>query len=172
MKQLKISLSDDLRARLETISAAAGNSVAEEIRQRVERTIAQDADPPTGKLLAAIDRFAVLVKLQTNYRWHDHAAAGRVFRRMITARLARLGIKSPFSNEAVFQPGELPTALLVNSEHPDEMGTALEAVEFHTPQMTAERQRKIEEADRALRQELSEKSEPPIRRRQARGGKS
>ena len=52
---------------------------------------------------------------------------------MITARLARLGIKGPLSNEAVFQPGELPTALLVNSENPDEMGTALEAIDFYPP---------------------------------------
>lgn len=108
--------------------------VSEEIRQRLERTFRNDGiDQPTRALMAAIDRFAVLVRLQTNHHWHAHAAAGRVFRRMITARLARLGIKGPLSNEAVFQPGELPTALLVNSENPDEMGTALEAIDFYPP---------------------------------------
>ena len=177
MKPLKISLPDDLRAQLETVSTAAGRSVAEEVRHRLSRSLDDDGlAPETRKLMAAVGNLSVLVKLQTGHDWHSHPASGRVFRRMITARLARLGIKSPFSNEAVFQPGELPGALLVDSEHPDEMGAALEAIEFHTPPMTDEHRRRIDEAREKFLQELRDRQElgdvPPIRRRKSRGGRS
>ena len=41
MKQLKISLADDLRRHLEAVSAAAGHSLAEEIRRRLERNLSK-----------------------------------------------------------------------------------------------------------------------------------
>ena len=53
MKQLKISLTDDLRRHLEAVSAAAGHSRAEEIRRRLERTLVQDgSDSEMAELLA------------------------------------------------------------------------------------------------------------------------
>lgn len=42
MRQLKISLTDDLRRQLAKVSAAAGHSLALEIRRRLERTLEQD----------------------------------------------------------------------------------------------------------------------------------
>ena len=86
-----VALPDDLREQLQQAADAAGHSVAAEIRLRLEQSFRDDGiDPRTRLLMATINELAVLVKLQTSHHWFDHAAAGRVFRRMITARLARL----------------------------------------------------------------------------------
>src|SRR5438128_1680405 len=131
-RQMGVGLPDDLRAQLEAASAAGGHSVAEEIRRRLERTFEDEGiDPETRKLMAAIGSLTTLVRLQTGHAWHSHAAANRVLRHAITARLARL---KP-SGEAVFAPDELPSARLVaaGSDDPEAMGLGLEAVDFHTP---------------------------------------
>ena len=53
MRQLKISLTDDLRRQLAKVSAAAGHSLALEIRRRLQRTLEQDgSDPQTSELMA------------------------------------------------------------------------------------------------------------------------
>jgi hypothetical protein len=65
MRQLKISLTDDLFRQLAMVSTAAGHSLASEIRRRLERTFAQEgSDPRTDELLTAIRSFAVLVKCE------------------------------------------------------------------------------------------------------------
>lgn len=116
--------------------------VSEEIRRRLALTFKDDeADPETRKLCAAIENFAVLVRLQTRHDWHRHAAANRVLRYMITARLARL---KP-SGEESFEPGELPAALLVGSEDPQTMGLGLEAIDFHAAPISEEKQRELHE---------------------------
>ena len=49
MRQLKISLTDDLFRQLAMVSTAVGHSLASEIRRRLERTFAQEgSDPRTG----------------------------------------------------------------------------------------------------------------------------
>ncbi len=54
MRQLKISLTDDLFRQLAMVSTAAGHSLASEIRRRLERTFAQEvSDPRTDELLNA-----------------------------------------------------------------------------------------------------------------------
>jgi hypothetical protein len=143
-RQMGVALSDDLRDRLEKSADAAGHSVGEEIRQRLERTFAEDdaRDPETRKLISAIADLAIWVRIQTNRDWHSHPAANRVLRDAITTYLARL---KP-SGEPVFAPGELPTVRLVaaGSDDPEAMGLALEALVFHTPPMTPERQRLLD----------------------------
>jgi hypothetical protein len=69
---------------------------------------------------------------------------------MITARLARL---KP-AGDAVFKPGELPAARLVapDSDDPEQIGLALEAVEFHTPPMTPQLRDRV---DRMLAEDMA-----------------
>jgi hypothetical protein len=59
-KQLAVSVSDHQRAALEAASAKAGVSVAEEIRQRLNRTLYEDEtfDEPTRELAEDIRRLA------------------------------------------------------------------------------------------------------------------
>jgi hypothetical protein len=155
MKQLKVSLPDGLRAQLDTAAASAGQSVAEEIRQRLEQSFEQDEiDQHTRQFMAAIANLVVLVRLQTGHDWHSHPAANRVLRNAITARLARL---RP-SGEPVFAPGELPSALLVASDDPEAMGLGLEAINFHTPPV-----------DKARLQEMEKETMAELQRRHSKG---
>jgi hypothetical protein len=110
----------------------SSDGVSEEIRTRLARTLEEDADPPTRALVVAIDKLAVLVRLQTGHDWYSHPAAHRVFKQMIVSRLVHL---KP-SGEAVFGSDELPpmASRLVASDDPETMGMGLEAIErFHRP---------------------------------------
>jgi hypothetical protein len=137
--QLKITLPDSLRRDLDAACAASGRSLAGEIRERLERTLRQDAiDPPTRRLMDYVAKLADLVRLQTNrLDWHQHPGAHRIFRYGITSRLARL--KPP--GEPVFQEGDLPSTLLVSADAPEAMGLGLEALDFHTPPLDEQRLR-------------------------------
>jgi hypothetical protein len=152
MKQLKVGLPDELREQLEAVAAESGKALGEEIRDRLEAGIAGDAE--TRKLVEAVGSLATLVRLQTGHAWHSHPGANRVMRHALTARLARLKPEG----DGIFAPGDLPTARLVapESDDPEAMGLALEAMDFHTPPMTPDLRRmldeKLEEAKRELRQ--------------------
>jgi hypothetical protein len=138
--QTAVRLPQDVYDRLKK----SEHGVSEEIRRRLARTFAEDdagTDPETRRLMDAIEKLAVLVRLQTNHNWHSHPAAHWVMRNAITARLQRL---RP-SGERVFAPGELPDARLVTSDDPEAMGLGLEAVEFHRLPLNDEQKREIEE---------------------------
>jgi hypothetical protein len=135
MKQLKVSLPDDLRDQLEEAATKAGRSLSEEVRerltlpeevrrrvekaarkaghgiteeigQRLERTLRNDAiDPETRKLTDTIGLLAHLVKIQTGHAWFSHPGAASVMKHAIDERLART---KGGSGEAVFGPDELP----------------------------------------------------------------
>jgi plasmid stability protein len=155
MKKLQVSLPDDLRGRIEAAAAKSGNSLGEEIRQRLERTLTQDADPETSKLFAALTDFPALVRGYTGYRWHEHRAATRVFRRAILARLMRHWGKSV--EQEVFAPGELKPRM-VDTDDPDTIGISLEAAHFQLPPMTEERRREIDAAIERTMQEVRERN--------------
>ena len=129
MRQLKISLTDDLFRHLEMVSTAAGHSLASEIRRRLERTFAQEgSDPQTDELLTAIQSFAVLVKCETGHAWHTHAGANEAFRRAIDLRLTR---RKP-SGSAAFNPGSLPSrrSITANTHDPVMMGHLIEVFDL------------------------------------------
>jgi hypothetical protein len=82
MKQLKISLPDDLRAKLDEAAALSGNSVAEEIRQRVEKTFSfafaqLNADEETRALVDAVYWLTWHVESDMGARWHQHLQVRR-----------------------------------------------------------------------------------------------
>jgi hypothetical protein len=136
IEQTGVVLTADLRTQLAAAAQAAGNSVSAEIRQRLERTFAEDGfDLPTRNLVEKVRSLTTAVKIQTTQTWHAHPAATRVLRRAINVALARImpgGDPNAIDN-AVFAPGELPIVRLVaqGSDDPDEMGIALEAVVHH-----------------------------------------
>ena len=83
-KQLNVALSDDLRTQLDAASREAGRSIAEEVRQRLERSFFGDAsmDQKTRDLALAIGRFARLLEHDRGSAWHvdttTHAALGEL----------------------------------------------------------------------------------------------
>jgi hypothetical protein len=83
-KQLNVALSDDLRAQLDAASREAGRSIAEEVRQRLERSFFGDdhVDQRTRDLAMAIGRFARLLEHDRGSAWHadptTHAALGEL----------------------------------------------------------------------------------------------
>jgi hypothetical protein len=91
MKQLKVALPDDLRARLDAASAKSGRSVADEIRMRVEASFARDAlDESTRGFLDHVARMPAAIERETGAAWYSHAGAHQVFRQMLLKALARL----------------------------------------------------------------------------------
>src|SRR6516164_5465331 len=107
------------------------HGLSEEVRRRLAQSFALDADPGTTELMAAIVRFAGLVRMQTNHLdWRRHPGAYAVMREEILARLARL---KPEGDPA-FAPGELSEKRLVAADDPEAMGQGLEAIEFYVLQ--------------------------------------
>jgi plasmid stability protein len=135
MKQLKVSLSDDLLDELEETAAKtgrslseevrlrlvllsevrtwveaaankAGHSVAEEIKQRLQNSLADDQiDPETRRLMNAVRFLASLISIQTRHKWYSHPAAASVMKHAIDAQLAHF---RGGDGEAQFTPDELP----------------------------------------------------------------
>src|SRR5262245_4422164 len=96
MKQLKVSLPDDLRERIEKASADSGLSLGEEIRRRLERTLDEDAqDVKTRELVDDIRRLAVMVFAHTHakHRWHAHPKSHEALTEAVATWLE--GLKPP-----------------------------------------------------------------------------
>ena len=76
---LKFQLGDTLRKWLEESSAAAGHSLAEEIRQRLGTSWRFDRDLPTRLLAEEIWLLAQEVKKEVGDRWHESEFARATF---------------------------------------------------------------------------------------------
>src|SRR5262249_43125831 len=91
-RQMGVSLPGDLRAQLEKASEAAGISLAEEIRQRVERTFKEDAamaaDPITHELTTGIANLADTIRLDLATAWYAHSFSHDAFAAAVAQRLA------------------------------------------------------------------------------------
>jgi plasmid stability protein len=101
MKQLKVSLPDDLRAQLDATSAKNGQSVAEEIRSRVEASFAQEAvDKPLRDLLENVTRLAAEIERERGAAWHKHAGAHELLTLAIAIWLGELKPAGPTAFDA------------------------------------------------------------------------
>jgi hypothetical protein len=128
MRQVNISLPDDLRAKLDAASTAAGRGLAEEIRDRLARSFDWGRfDPTTQRLMEIIGTLAVWTKAQTGRYWREDAAANFVFRRAVAIFLARLKPEG----EPALDPAELPPNRPVHSDDLEAMATGLEAIIAH-----------------------------------------
>jgi hypothetical protein len=86
MKQLKVSLPDDLRAQLDLAAMAAGNSVAEEIRRRLERSFAQDAvEEKTRELIDDVAALGDWLKRDKALPWYFNRASHETFAEAVQA---------------------------------------------------------------------------------------
>src|SRR5262249_30872751 len=121
MKQMKIALPDDLRARLDAASARSGRSIAEEVRVRVEASFARDivADVATRDFVEGLTLMPAEVAPECGANWYEHAGAHQALTRAILRRLETLKSKGPvtFRNR--------PNATIASAD-PDEIGTLIE----------------------------------------------
>src|ERR1019366_6472420 len=129
-KQLPVALTPHLRRELEAAAARSGNSLGEEVRQRLFQSFAAESvDPLTRQFADAAVGFAIDVKRETGRDWYAHPAANRALRYAITARLSRL---KP-AGDVVFAADELPAnRILTSSIDPETIGTMIEAFNFRT----------------------------------------
>jgi hypothetical protein len=127
MKQLKVSLPDDIRASLEAASVKSGHSLGEEIRRRLAQTFKEDPlDPQTRELLAAIVRLAGLVKLDQAEDWHSSDRPHEVFAAAVRARL--IGYK-PRKSTAEAVRDLLGAGLTDRNDPPEAIGRTLERID-------------------------------------------
>jgi len=92
MKQMKVALPDELRARLDAASEKSGRSVAQEIRERIEGSFTRDAvvDKPTRDFLEGLAKIPAEVEREFSAAWDKHAGAHEVFTQVILSRLEAL----------------------------------------------------------------------------------
>jgi hypothetical protein len=127
MRQYKVSLPDELYARLQAAMAKSGRSLSDEIRTRIEQSIDRDAvDKHTRDFLDGLALMPAVVELQTGATWHEHRGSWRMFRRMVLDRLAR---KEP---EGTSKFGARPHQTTEN-DNPEELGTWEEMQLRHDP---------------------------------------
>ena len=121
MKQMKVALPEELRARLDAASEKSGRSVAEEIRARVEASFTRDAvvDKPTRDLHEGVALMAAEIELETGANWHQHAGAHEVLAQAIRARLDEL---KPKGSTAF---GDRPHATVFDDD-PNQLGLIVE----------------------------------------------
>jgi len=95
-RQVAVALPPETRSRLEAAAAAAGRSVAEEIRRRINLTIlAEEHDPETRELAADIQQLAEWVNREKGFNWHSHDKARETF--IAIVKLWLDGLKPPAS---------------------------------------------------------------------------
>jgi hypothetical protein len=108
MKQLKVSLPDDLRAQLDAAAAGSGQSLAQEIRRRLERTLAEDAakhaiDPKTQRLADAVIGLAADVQEHAGVSWHGNSRANEALAEAVLTYLSALK-QPPSAADDLFGP--------------------------------------------------------------------
>jgi hypothetical protein len=125
MRQVNVSLPDDLRAKLDAAADAANRGLAEEIRDRLQESFDWGRfDAPTRSLLSRIGFLASLTRPQTGRDWFNHAGAHHVFRRAIEILLGR----SKPEGKPVLSAAELPADRPVVVTDLEAMAAGLEAI--------------------------------------------
>jgi hypothetical protein len=129
MKKLQVSLPDALREKLDAAVAKSGNSLGEEIRQRLERTIEQDAiDLVTRELLTGIVNLAANIQADLGAAWHSSQDVQEVFAAAVALRLA--GYKPTQNLFEAMGFGKLAANQV--KEAPDALGAVIERADRRT----------------------------------------
>ena len=146
MRQLKVGLPDDVRAKIETAAKKAGRTVSDEARRRIEESIKLDElDKPTRDFLAGVALFVPEIKRETSAVWHTHAGAWTAFRHAILSRLNRL---RPPGTTAF---GPRPHQVIPGVDEPEGIGNWLEQILWEDPDFTnSERRRGLERGYKVL----------------------
>jgi hypothetical protein len=149
MKQYKVSLPDDLHARLEAARKKSGRSLSDEIRTRIEQSLEKDVDKPTRDFLTGVALMPAEIELETGAAWHKHPAAFAVFREAILRRLARLKPEGGTLRSYAF--GKRPHQAMPGPADPEELGVWIESQLHKFPDYTnSEYRRALEESYREL----------------------
>lgn len=95
-RQLAVALPPDIRSELEKAAAAAGHSIAEEIRKRIALTFENErVDAATRELAADIIRLADDVRHQKGVGWHENDKARDTLIEAIKEWITGLGTRKP-----------------------------------------------------------------------------
>jgi hypothetical protein len=95
-RQLGVALDDQVRSLLENLASKSDRSIADEIRNRIERTIDQDLfDPATRKLGLAIMELARGIQENSGCRWYEQPKAHEALAEGVATLLD--GLKPPAS---------------------------------------------------------------------------
>jgi len=127
LRQIKVSLSENVIAELEAEAAKEGRSLSEELRERIMSTAGRIdlGRPDIGELVDKVAEMTVLAEFTTKQRWDRDPA---------TAYLLQLAIVTLLRRHGAREVAEIPTSEtfqregLVASTNPMEIATALEAV--------------------------------------------
>jgi hypothetical protein len=130
-QQMGVAFPDDLRAKLDAAAAESGNSIAEEIRQRVERSFAQDAakkaqDEKTQELADDVTWLADAITYQVKpegdslWAWHSNVATHAA---LAEALRSWMEIIKPLP-VGLLDPGDPPTLGLLGPGDPPTLGRA------------------------------------------------
>jgi hypothetical protein len=130
-QQMGVAFPDELRAKLDAAAAESGNSIAEEIRQRVERSFAQDAakkaqDPKTRELADDVTWLADAITYQVKpdgdplWSWHSNVATHAALAEAVKTWIE---IIKPLP-VGLLGPGNPPTLGLLGPGDPPTLGRA------------------------------------------------
>jgi hypothetical protein len=104
-RQLGVALDDQVRALLENLASKSDRSIADEIRNRIERTIDQDVfDPATRKLGLAIMELAHGIQENSGCRWYEQPKAHEALAEGVTTLIE--GLKPPATAEDQWGPDD------------------------------------------------------------------
>jgi hypothetical protein len=113
MRQLKVSLPDDLRAKLDKASERSGKSLGDEIRTRLESSFQEDGvDEPTRDLIEAVKWISEEIQRQVQIPWYFTVKSKQA---MSAALQTWFEIINPMSSEPaasqpdLFGPDDPPT---------------------------------------------------------------
>jgi len=152
MRQVNVSLPDNLRAELDAASAAAGHTLGTEIRNRLQGSISfERLGVENEGFMQLIGLLGFLTRKQTGHMWHKHAAAHFVFRRAIEMLLGRM---KPAGDVVPFD--ELPTDRPVAVTDLEAMAAGLEAIISHGRMLQEGEQLLLREWEEERRQQLDQ----------------
>jgi plasmid stability protein len=145
MRQVNVSLPDDLRAQLDRRAAEAGHTLGTEIRLILQAGYSwEQFDKPTQLLMHWIGRLAVLTKRQVGADWFVSAGAHYVLKQAVASLLSR---NKP-AGDPVLDPATLPPDRPVALDDPTAMGVALEAIVSFDRPLSGREQFEIQEKHR------------------------
>jgi hypothetical protein len=127
LRQIKVSLTENLIAELETAAAKEKRSLSEEVRERIMGTAGRVdlGRPDINELLDRVAEMAILAEFTTEQRWDRDPA---------TTYLLQLGIVMLLRRHGAKEVSEIATSEtfrregLIASTNPAEIATAMEAV--------------------------------------------
>jgi plasmid stability protein len=118
MRQMGVALDEELRKYLEARAKTEGQSIADEIRNRLNFTLDIDRDAATLKLIRAILHLAFVLRTVEKVDWHSNLHANKAMAHAIGILVDELATAKPLKDE----PGSMG---MMPKEDPDASGRIL-----------------------------------------------